>query len=480
MPDEKSPPSPAASSPNLLLWLVAIGFFMETLDSTIVNTALPGMAKSLGESPLYMQSVVIAYSLTIALFIPASGWVTDKFGTKKVYLSAIIIFTIGSLCCAFSQTLPQLVISRVLQGAGGSMLLPVGRLAVLRAFPADKFLQAISFVTIPGLIGPLIGPTLGGWLVEYASWHWIFLINIPIGIIGGFVTSKYMPDFKADRLFRFDFAGYLLLAFSMVAISFSMEGLSELGLRKGTVLILLIFGLASLAAYWMHASKHPAPLFSLNLFSIGTYNIGLLGNLFARIGSGCMPFLLPLLLQVGLGYSPSIAGMMMIPMAAAGIAAKRFATPLILKIGYRNTLVINTFLVGLSMASFALVSPEEPMWLRILQLLFFGWVNSIQFTAMNTFTLKDLGPQYASSGNSLYSMMQMLSMSLAVAAAGAIISAFSETFTGANALENSLATFRATFIVMGILTCSSSLIFWQIKSTEHKHAPLPQSEPSIH
>lgn len=455
-------------SQKLLLWLVAIGFFMETLDSTIVNTALPGMARSLKESPLYMQSVVIAYSLTIALFIPASGWITDRFGIKKVYLSAIVLFSLGSLCCALSQDLSQLVISRVLQGAGGAMLLPVGRLAVLRTFPADKFLQAISFVTIPGLIGPLIGPTLGGWLVEYASWHWIFLINLPIGIVGIVATYKLMPDIKGAEVMRFDLTGYFLLAFSMVAISFAMEGLAELGMRPGFVMILLIFGFAALVSYWFHAGRVKNPLFSLKLFDIGTFNIGLLGNLFARIGSGCMPFLLPLLLQVGMGYSPSVAGMMLIPMAIAGIAAKRFATPLITRVGYRNMLVINTLLQGVLMAAFALFALDQPLWLRIVQLLLFGVVNSLQFTAMNTLTLKDLNSQYASSGNSLYSMMQMLAMSLAVAAAAAIIKAFSDQFGDSVNPESAIKTFQATFVCMGIITCSSAIIFWQIPKSERK------------
>lgn len=455
-------------SQKLLLWLVAIGFFMETLDSTIVNTALPGMALSLKESPLYMQSVVIAYSLTIAVFIPASGWITDRFGIKKVYLSAIVLFSIGSLCCALSQNLAQLVASRALQGAGGAMLLPVGRLAVLRVFPSDKFLQAISFVTIPGLIGPLIGPTLGGWLVQYASWHWIFLINLPIGILGMVATYKLMPDIASGSLAKFDLTGYLLLAFSMVAISFAMEGLAELGLRPVTVIILLIFGLASLVSYWFHAGRVKNPLFSLKLFEIGTFNIGLIGNLFARIGSGCMPFLLPLLLQVGMGFSPANAGMMLIPMAIAGIAAKRFATPLITRVGYRNMLVFNTLAQGVLMAAFALFGLEQPLILRILLLSVFGVVNSLQFTAMNTLTLKDLNAQYASSGNSLYSMMQMLAMSLAVAAAAAIIKAFSGQFGDAVNPESAIKTFQATFICMGIVTCSSAFIFWQIPKSERK------------
>lgn len=450
-------------SKNILLWLVAVGFFMETLDATIVNTALPSMAKSLGESPLLMQSVIIAYSLTIAVVIPASGWIADRFGTKRVFFSAILMFSIGSLCCAFSQTLPQLVVSRVIQGMGGAMMMPVGRLAVLRAFPANEFLRAISFVTIPALIGPLIGPTLGGWLVEFASWHWIFLINLPVGILGCIFTYTHMPDIRGEPR-KFDIPGFVMLSISMVFISFALDGLSELGFPHATVLVLLIFGLASLSSYWLHASRTKEPLFSLQLFKSQTYSIGLMGNLFARIGSSSMPFLIPLLLQVSLKYSPFEAGMTMIPVALAGIFAKRLATPLIVKMGYKNVLVGNTILVGLAMASFALFNPHHPTWLRIIQLLFFGTVNSIQFTAMNTLTLKDLGAKYASSGNSLFSMIQMLAMSFAVAAAGALLSTFAKKFGAYEDGVFAIQAFRWTFVCMGVITCSSAWIFWQLPS----------------
>jgi len=212
---------------NTLLWLVAVGFFMQTLDATIVNTALPAMARSLGESPLRMQSVVVAYSLTMAMLIPASGWIADRFGTRRVYVSAIALFVIGSVACALSNSLTQLVIARVLQGLGGAMLLPVGRLAVLRSFPRQMFLPAISFISIPGLIGPMIGPTLGGWLVEVASWHWIFLINVPVGVVGCVATLIAMKGEPAERVARFDIAGYVLLAFGMVSVSLALDGLAR-------------------------------------------------------------------------------------------------------------------------------------------------------------------------------------------------------------------------------------------------------------
>lgn len=449
-------------SNRLLLWLVAIGFFMETLDSTIVNTALPAMAKSLGENPLRMHSVVIAYSLTIAVLIPASGWIADRFGTRRAFMSAIILFSLGSILCASSHSLPQLVISRVIQGIGGAMLMPIGRLAVLRAYPHHKFLAAISFVTLPAWFGPLLGPTLGGILVEIASWHWIFLINIPVGILGIIGTYIAMPDSRLKHVSRFDLSGYLILGFSMVAISIALDGLSNLGLPPVAGIALFFLGMASFTAYWLNAGKKAAPLFSPSLFKIQTYRIGLLGNLFSRMGGSSMPFLVPLFFQVSLQFTPLQSGMMMIPTALAGMITKKFGIKLIGKYGYRQVLVTNTILLGIMMISFSLISADQPLPLRIFQLLFFGTVNSMQFTAMNTLTLKDLEETGASSGNSLFSMVQMMGMSLAVAIAGALLSMLTDQFGGKENQMMALRAFQATFLCMGMITCSSAWIFWQL------------------
>ncbi len=446
----------------VLLWLVALGIFMQMLDSTIVNTALPAMARGLGESPLRMQSVVIAYALTMATLIPASGWLADRFGTRRVFFSAIVLFTLGSMLCAYSQSLGQLAAARVVQGIGGAMLLPVGRLALLRSIPRSDFLRAMSFVTIPGMIGPLMGPTLGGWLVQAASWHWIFLINLPVGLIAGVATLRFMPDARST-VARFDIAGFLMLAFSMIAISLSLDGLSELGLNHATVLMLLLFGMASFVAYWLHATRVPRPLFALGLFGVPTFRVGVLGNLFSRIGTGAMPFLIPLLLQISLGYSPMQAGMMMIPVAVAGILSKSMVVPIVREFGYRRVLIGNTVLVGLAMASFAFISAGQPLWLRIAQFAFFGMVNSLQFTAMNTITLRDLEGELASGGNSLLSMVMMLSMSLGVAAASGLLAAFSGVFA-APAGSAVLSAFHATFVCVGLVTSVSAWIFWQLAS----------------
>ncbi len=454
-------PADAASSRRSLLWLVALGFFMQTLDATIVNTALPAMAAGLGESPLRMQSVVVAYSLTMAMLIPASGWLADRLGARRVFFSAILLFVVGSVCCAASRNLGQLVASRVLQGAGGALLLPVGRLALLRTVPRGEFVEAMSFVAIPGMVGPLLGPTLGGWLVQYASWHWIFLINVPVGLAGCVATLRWMPELRRAALGRFDGIGYVLLAFGMVAISIALDAAAEPGVHGGGVLVLTVFGFASLAAYWLHALRRPDPLFSPAMLRIPTFSVGLLGNLFSRLGSGSVPFLLPLLLQVSLGYSPLRAGLTMVPIALAGMAMKRFAAPLIARHGYRRVLVVNTVLVGLAMAAFGLLAPGRPFALQLVALLAFGAVNSLQFTAMNSVTLADLGYDMASSGNSLFSMVQMLAMSLGVAAAGMVLAGFSGLFASAGA-TSTLQAFQATFVVMGSLTITSALIFWQL------------------
>ena len=461
---------PRDPSSRLLLWLVAIGFFMQTLDATIVNTALPSMARSLGESPLRMQAVVVAYALAMATVIPATGWLADRFGTRRIFMLAIVLFALGSAACAASRTLTELTLARILQGTGGAMLLPVGRLTVLRAFPREKFLEAMSFVAIPGLIGPLIGPTLGGWLVDFASWHWIFLINLPVGLIGLWATQRYMPDFRSSDLARFDLSGFAMLVVAMLCISLALDGMGALGLQHAMVVALLMIGLAALAAYWLHALRTPAPLFPPSLFKIRTFRVGLLGNLFARIGSGAMPYMIPLLMQLAMGYSPAQAGMLMLPVALAGMGMKRVVTRIVLRLGYRRVLVSNTLALGVLIVSFALMTPDQPLWLRVVQMAVFGAVNSMQFTAMNTVTLKDLTPANASSGNSLMSMVQMLGMSLGVSVAAALLSAFSAWLGVGETGPQSLAVFRGALVAIGVLTMAAAAIFWQL-ADDHRGVP---------
>lgn len=469
----RQPPVPYASI-RPLLWLVAAAIFMQMLDSTIVNTALPSMAMSLGESPLRMQSVVIAYALSVAMFIPASGWIADRFGTRRTFLAAVLLFTLGSLCCAWSSTLRELVMSRVLQGIGGAMLVPVGRLAVMRTVDRGDFLRAMSFVTVPALLGPLIGPALGGWLVAVTSWHWIFLINLPIGIVAMIATLPLMPDHYGDERTPFDFAGFALLSIGMVCLSLALDAAAEPGIRRALVSMLLVVGLGGLVCYWLRAARVASPLFPLALFGVDSFRVGILGNLFARIGSSSMPFLIPLLLQVALGHSALHAGLMMIPVAVAAMLVKRAVVPLIGRFGYRRVLVINTVVLGLLMASFALIEAQQPTWLRIVQFAVFGAVNSLQFTVMNALTLRDLPGSMASPGNSLLSMMMMVATGFAVAAAGSLIGTFKDAL-GLSSIGAALPAFQLTFACMGLLTMLSAAIFRQL-ATEPVPRPLSADE----
>jgi len=460
---------------RLLPWVVAIAFFMQTLDGTILNTTLPTMARDLGESPLRMQSVVIAYMLTVALFIPASGWLADRFGTRRAFLSAIVLFSLGSLLCALSPSLPWLTAARVLQGIGGALLLPVGRLTILRAYPRSELLKVLSFVTIPGLVGPLVGPPLGGWLVEVASWHWVFLINLPVGVIGVFASLRVMPDLRGAVDQRFDWPGFVMFSLGLVLVTLGLQGLGEHAISAPLSIVLVIGGLAAMAAYWVHAARADKPLFSLTLFQIPTFSVGILGNLFARLGSGAMPFLTPLFLQLGLGYSPTRAGLTMVPIVVGAMFIKFFAEPVIRRFGYRRVLVANTLLLGGFIAGFSLVGAATPHALILVYLGLFGIVNSMQFTAMNTLTLGDLDDARASGGNSLLSVVMQLSMSLGVAAAGALLAAFATPVVIPIASDvgpsNLLHTFHATYLCMGLLSALAAGIFFQLGRREGPAAP---------
>ena len=443
--------------------LAAVGFFMQALDGTILNTALPSMAETLGESPLQMQSVIIAYMLTVALLIPASGWLADRFGTRRIYLAAISLFTLGSLACAASNSLSMLVTARVLQGIGGALLMPVGRLAVLRVYDKHELLRVMSFVTIPGLLGPLMGPALGGWLVEVASWHWVFLINLPVGLLGFIASWHFMPELRQQTA-RFDWQGFVMFSVGMVLVSVGLQGLGEHSISTGWALFALIFGLAAMASYWLYAANAQQPLFSLNLFKTATFAIGIWGNLFARLGSGAMPFLTPLFLQLGLGFSPSKAGMTMIPTVIGAMLTKTLVNKLIPKVGYRRILIGNTLLLGAMIASFYFIDNQLPYGVLLGWLAIFGAINSLQFSAMNTLTLQDLSPTLASSGNGLLSVVMQLSMSLGVAIAASLLGLFSAgTSAGSLVAEGQwLAGFHLTYLCVGLLSMLAALIFAQL------------------
>ncbi|WP_144409984.1 multidrug transporter subunit MdtD [Cupriavidus basilensis] len=440
------------TSQKAMLWIVAAGFFMQTLDTTIVNTALPAMARSLNETPLDMKPVVVAYTLTMAMFTPASGWLADRFGTRRVYFAAILIFVLGSLFCAGAQNLDQLVIARVIQGVGGSMLLPIGRLAVLRSVRGEQYIAALAFVSVAGQVGPIFGPVLGGWIVQSVAWHWIFLINVPVGAIGLLAVLRYLPDHTVGRAPPFDFVGCGLLSLCMVAFSLALDTPHEASHAAWSG-SLFALSLLSALLYIPHARRRQNPLFRLALLREPNFSVGLAGNLVCRIGSGAVPFLMPLLLQLQMGYSPLHSGLMLLPAALAGVVAKRWIVPLVKRFGYDNFLLVNTVLVGGSIASFAAIAPGWPVGLAIAQLALFGATNSMQFAAMNSVTLKGLSVEDAGSGNSLFSMVQMLAIGLGVTIGGGLVSMFTAQMGVAG------TAYRLAFFTVGMITLLSALVF---------------------
>lgn len=440
-----------------LPWIAAMAFFMQALDATILNTALPAIALSLERSPLAMQSAVISYILTVAMLIPISGWLADRFGTRRIFIIAVSLFILGSLSCALSDSLLMLVVSRVIQGIGGAMMMPVARLALLRAYPRSELLPVMNFVTIPGLVGPILGPMLGGWLVTYATWHWIFLINIPIGLLGIIYARKYMPDFKTPRQ-KFDTQGFLLFGLSLVLISSGLELFGERVLSSYIALGILLSGIVLLLTYIRHAKGHPAPLIGLSLFKNRTFSVGIGGNIASRLGTGCIPFLMPLMLQVGFGYSALIAGFMMAPAAVGSLVAKSAVTQVLRRLGYRTTLVGVTLIIGLVIAQFSLQTPGMPLWVLIAPLFILGMAMSTQFTAMNTLTLGDLTNENASSGNSMLAVTQQLSISFGIAVSAAVLR-FYDSLSFGTLVDH----FHYTFITMGIVTLISASVFMLLK-----------------
>ena len=447
---------------KFLPWLGAMAIFMQALDGTILNTSLPTIAKELGKSPLEIQSIIVSYTLTVALLIPLSGWLSDKYGTKKIFQLAILIFTLGSTLCAFATSLPFLVISRIVQAIGGSMMVPVVRLAIIYAYPKQELLKVINFITIPGLVGPLLGPSLGGILVETLSWHWIFLVNIPFGIIALWMTTFAIPDFK-HPVFKFDIRGLILFSGGITVLTLVMELTSSRVIGLNMIIALSLISAFLVGLYVYHAKHKQHPLIDLNLFKIRTLKIGIIGNLITRLGIGGMPFLIPLLLQIGYGYTATVAGLMMIPSAASNIIAKSFVVPIVNKFGYRNTLISNTIILGFIICLFFFLQSESPIYYIIPLMILNGFFSSIQFTAMNTLSLADLNENTSSEGNSLLAVTQQLSLTFGISTAALILGVFRQAGF-VNGVE--VQAFRYSFLTMGVMTILSTYIFFKLRESD--------------
>jgi EmrB/QacA subfamily drug resistance transporter len=450
---------------RLLPWLVAVAFFMESLDTTILSTAVPAIAQALKVAPLSMKAVLASYTLSLAVFIPISGWMADRFGTRRVFASAIGIFTIGSFLCGISNDIHVLVACRVLQGCGGAMMLPVGRITMVRTFPRSELISAMSFVAIPGLVGPMLGPVAGGLIIGYFHWSVIFFVNIPIGLFGLYMVYRHLPDYREERGYPLDIIGLILFGSGVALLSYVLEVFGEHTLSGSRILGLLTLAGLLLAGYGLRTASTAHPLLRLALFRIRTFRAAVGGSFFTRLGIGGIPFLFPLLYQVGLGFTPIQSGLLMMPQALAAMSLKLTMPGILTRFGYRSVLISNTVTLGLMIMLFATIGAATPVWLIVLQAFCFGFFTSLQYTSMNTLAYADVTGEQTSSASTIASTMQQMSISFGVASASLATAVFIPDRFHSSAPQLVHGIHQA-FLVLGGLTILSGIVFRSLKSDD--------------
>jgi EmrB/QacA subfamily drug resistance transporter len=453
----------SATAMRLLPWLVAVGFFMESLDTTILNTAVPAIAQALKVPPLSMKAVLASYTLSLAVFIPISGWMANRFGTRRVFASAIGIFTLGSFLCGLCSDIHLLVACRVLQGCGGAMMLPVGRLTMVRTFAKSELITAMSFVAMPGLIGPMVGPLLGGLIIGYFHWSVIFFVNIPIGIFGLVLVYRHLPNYREQRNYPLDIVGLVLFSSGISLLSYVLEVFGETTLSGREMLGLLAMSAALIGAYGLHSVRIARPLLRLGLLRIRSFRVAVTGNLFTRLGIGGIPFLLPLLYQVGLGFTPIQSGLLIMPQAVAAMSLKLTMPHILKKLGYRTVLIANTILLGVLILLFATIDAATPLWLIVLMGFAYGFLTSLQYTSMNTLAYADVNEREASGASTIASTIQQMAVSFGVATASLAAAFFIPDRLHANASEM-IHGVHLALLGLGALTIMSTLVFGELKS----------------
>jgi EmrB/QacA subfamily drug resistance transporter len=463
------PSASARAAPKALVpWLVAVAFFMESLDTTILNTAVPTIAAALRIAPLSMKSVLSSYTLSVAVFIPVSGWMADRFGTRRVFSSAIGLFTLGSVLCGISTDIRLLIAFRVLQGAGGAMMVPVGRLTMVRTFAKSELVRAMVYVAIPSLIGPMLGPLAGGLIVRYFHWRVIFLLNVPFGLVGLFLVYRHLPDYRAERVDKLDTVGLALFGCGIALLSYVLEVFGEHRLRTTEIVGLLAISAALLLAYARHATTTPHPLLRLALLRIRTVRTAIAGAFVTRIGVGGLPFLLPLLYQVGLGRSAVESGLLILPQSLAAMSLRPLMPRLLRRFGYRRVLLSNTVAIGLLIGLFGLVGPGTPVAVIVAQTFCFGFFSSFQYTSMNTLTYADVSDRDTSMASTIASTTQQMSMSFGVAAASLTAALFiPDRFHAAP--HDIIHGIHLACFALGALTVASTLLFRTLKPDDGDH-----------
>jgi EmrB/QacA subfamily drug resistance transporter len=449
----------SSPSERIMPLIVATALFMENMDSTVIATSLPAIAKALGTNPLALKLAVTSYLLSLAICIPASGWTADRFGTRNVFRTAIAVFVLGSIGCAASHSLQEFVLARIVQGTGGAMMTPVGRLIMVRSIDKRRLVNAMSLVTIPALIGPICGPPLGGFITTYASWHWIFLINVPIGIVGMVLASRFIPNIRVERPDPFDYLGFALSGCAIAGLAFGLSALGLEFLPTSIVASLLCAGAISAVAYLIHARRRPAPILDLSLLRLPTFRASIFGGFLFRLGIGALPFLLPLLLQIGFRLTPFQSGLITFTTALGSMFMKAAVARVLHRFGYRNVLIYNALISSAFLAACATFVQGMPFAGMIAILLSSGFFRSLQFTSINTIAYAEIEPAKMSRATAMVAAAQQLALSTGVAV-GALVVELTLRLRHSPAMG--INDFPPAFLFVALLSASAVFIFMRL------------------
>lgn len=446
---------------RLVPFIVGCALFMQMLDSSVVAMALPMMAETFNTTAVRMNIIITAYLVAVAIFVPVCGWTADRFGAKRIFLLAIILFCLSSLGCSMAPNFELLVLFRFIQGLAGAMMVPVGRIIMLRTVPRDQLLKAMAFLSIPALLGPMIGPPLGGFIVTFTSWHWIFLINIPMGVIGIFMVLKYIQEYKKENPSRLDWPGFILSGIAMASCIYGFESLAK---NQGFInaWLLLAISLTSGILYWFHAKRIANPIIDLSLLKIQSFAISIIAGNLCRFAIGSTPFLLALLLQIGFGYTPFSAGMITFAGALGALAMKFVAIPILKRFGFRRVLTINAVITGLFIMACALFTLETPVWVMTMILLFGGFFRSLEFTSVNTLSFSNIKPEQMSQASSFSATAQQVGISIGMGIATLSIDV-SMRLNGS--VSASVQDIKWGFIVIGAASILSALWFRRLEKS---------------